>query len=90
MVALAELLTAEHVFEIFEEGFIPLQLTDKKFKTPETGCYTEGVLQLSASPRLQYRNYSNALRFSLTTPETDWKNEDFDRNNRLAFGVKWV
>lgn len=88
--AIVELWQSEHVFEVFEEGFIPLRLTDKRLKLPETGDYTEGV-QIAAAPRINYRNYSNALRFDLTQPATnDWKSEDFDRNTRLAFGLKWA
>lgn len=87
--ALQELLTAEYVFEVFEEGFIPLKITDKQFKLPETGQFMS-VIEFTAAPRVDYRNYANAHRFSLTNPiSTNWKADDFDQQNRLAFGLKW-
>jgi hypothetical protein len=83
--ALQELLTAEYVFEVCEAGFIPLRLTDKQFRLPETGQFTS-VVEFSAVPRLDYRNYSNGHKFTLTTPSLS---DDFDENNRLALAIKW-
>jgi hypothetical protein len=88
--AFVELVQSEHVFEVFEEGFIPLRITEKRVKLSETGDFTDGLI-VTASPRINYRNFSNALRSNLTQPSAnDWKSEDFDRNNRLAFGLKWA
>ena len=87
--ALQELLVSDYVYEVFEEGFIPLKIIDKQFKLPETGQFMS-VIEFSAMPRIDYRNYSNAQRFTLTNPSSfDWKNDDFDKHNRLAFGLNW-
>jgi hypothetical protein len=87
--ALLEFTFSEHVFEVFEEGFIPLQVLDKKMKMPETDGFTECTLQITAASRLSYRNYGNGVRFTRTVPQAGWKATDFDLYNRLAYALKW-
>lgn len=77
--ALQELLVYNKAWEVFEDGYIPLHLTDKRFRIYNSREYLYSV-EFKARPRLRQRNYSNVLipvadgqEAWLTDTETYWQ-----------------
>lgn len=82
---LQELLIAGDVYDVSEEGYIPLQITSNDFKVTETRQELHAY-EFTAQPRLDMKNYSKKKLSSLLSDS--WLDE-FGQPWFDAFTVAW-
>lgn len=84
--ALSELLIYNFAWQVFAEGYIPLDLAGSKFNIRDTQGFLK-VLEIPAQPRLKPKNYSNIM-IPLTETQDGWLT-DLGEFWQTALGLPW-
>jgi hypothetical protein len=85
--ALQELLIYGMAYEVYDAGYIPLQIETNKFRIYDTQDRLV-ALEFSATPALKARNYSN-LQIPLNEDQRAWKISNELQYWRTVFGLTW-
>lgn len=84
--ALQEMLIYNRIYEVYEEGYIPLYLTSDKWDIYTTRQFLHSLV-LETIPAMYRKNYSNT-NIDLVAPE-GWRLSDDSDFWRTAFGETW-
>lgn len=84
--ALQELLIYNDAYEIYNEGYIPLRLTDKKYKIGESRQFLHSI-EFKAEPRFIEKSYSNIV-MPLDPGQYGWST-DLGEFWQTAEGENW-
>jgi hypothetical protein len=87
--AYKDLMVSEAVYEVSENGYIPLKIVSKNFKEINSGDY-QTVIEFDAQIAYDYKNHTTPHMGLFPLGAVDWQKEDFDKQTRTQYMLKWT